>query len=222
MILAQLDQRPLFDAINFEVPIDYPEHDTVNLVRLSVFLCPSDEPPVHVPVRNEDNTETLDYVATANYVGVYGTGEIGENPRRGDGLFYQNSRVRFQDVRDGTSQTLAVGERSHNLSYVTWTARTPGGWLHKTSSFEGGDDRFIADPEPAFTMVLGPVGIEDPPRTPNSIQAHPEDFWSRHSGGVNFLFADGSVHFLKDSIQQKTFLSLATRSRGEVVSNEEY
>ena len=45
-------------------------------------------------------------------------------------------------------------------------------------------------------MVLGPVGIEDAPRTPNNPRAHPEDFWSRHSGGVNFLFGDGAS--LKD------------------------
>ncbi len=222
MILPQLEHQPLFNSINFMVPIDFPDHNTVNVVRLSVFLCPSDFPVDQVPVRNEDNTETMAHVATANYVGVFGTGEIGERPNDGDGLFFQNSRVRMSEIVDGSSQTLAVGERSHNLSYVTWTARTPGGWLYKTSSFQGGDDRFIAEPEPAFTMVIGPVGIEDSPRTPNSILAHPEDFWSRHKGGVNFLFADGSVRFIKDSIAQETFLGLATRDGQEVISAEQY
>lgn len=220
--LPQIEQGPLFNAINFSVPVDYPDNDTANLARVSTFLCPADSAPPQVPVRDETNSRTMDLVATGNYVGVYGTGEIGDEPDHGNGLFFQNSRVALRDIRDGTSQTIAVGERSSNLSYVTWTARTPGGWLFKTSSFEGGDDRFIADPEPAYTMVLGPVGIEDPPRTPNNPLAHPEDYWSRHPGGVNFLFADGSVRFVKDSITQQVFLSLATRRGGEVISDDQY
>ncbi len=45
---------------------------------------------------------------------------------------------------------------------------------------------------------------------------------SNHAGGCNFLFADGSVHFLKSSINQKTYMSLGTRANGEVVSSESY
>ena len=49
-------------------------------------------------------------------------------------------------------------------------------------------------------MILGPVGTEDGPRTPNHPEAHVEDYWSRHPGGVNFLFGDGSVKFIKNAI----------------------
>ena len=51
---------------------------------------------------------------------------------------------------------------------------------------------------------------------------HPEDFSSLHPGGANFLFADGSVRFLRDSIRFRTFLSLATRRGREVISADEY
>src|SRR5262249_51828831 len=47
-------------------------------------------------------------------------------------------------------------------------------------------------------------------------------FRSRHPGGVNFLFGDGSVHFLKDSISLPTYRALATRALGEVVSADAY
>jgi prepilin-type processing-associated H-X9-DG protein len=138
------------------------------------------------------------------------------------GMFSRNSRTSFADILDGASQTIAVGERSHNLSYVTWTARSIDGWLGKTSFIEGGTDKFDPSPEECWTQVLGPVGLEDGPRTPNSPEAHVEDYWSRHPGGVNFLFADGSVHFLKNSIHPTPWRALATRAGGEVISADSY
>jgi prepilin-type N-terminal cleavage/methylation domain-containing protein/prepilin-type processing-associated H-X9-DG protein len=45
---------------------------------------------------------------------------------------------------------------------------------------------------------------------------------SRHSGGVNSLFADGSVRFIKSSISAPTWWALGTRAGGEVVSSDSY
>jgi prepilin-type N-terminal cleavage/methylation domain-containing protein/prepilin-type processing-associated H-X9-DG protein len=45
---------------------------------------------------------------------------------------------------------------------------------------------------------------------------------SNHSGGCNFLFADGSVHFLKSSIAIKTYWAMGTRANGEVISSDSY
>jgi prepilin-type N-terminal cleavage/methylation domain-containing protein/prepilin-type processing-associated H-X9-DG protein len=222
MILPQLEQPALYNAINFNLTMTFPANQTAQLLRVNSYLCPSDAPPSQVPVRNETNTATIYTVGTGNYVGMYGLGEIGAAPGAGNGIFFRNSRVRFADVTDGTSQTLAVGERSHNLSYVTWTGRAVGGWLFKTSSVEGGTDTFAADPEESWTMVLGPVGLADGPRTPNHPRAHVEDYWSRHPGGVNFLFADGSVHFLKSSINPTVYRALGTRAGGEVVSADSF
>jgi prepilin-type processing-associated H-X9-DG protein len=48
-------------------------------------------------------------------------------------------------------------------------------------------------------------------------------FYSLHSGGgVNFLFADGHVAFLKSAMNYRTYLALATRAGGEVVSSGDY
>jgi prepilin-type N-terminal cleavage/methylation domain-containing protein/prepilin-type processing-associated H-X9-DG protein len=223
MILPQMEQGPIHNAINFDLNMTYAANTTAQLMRINSYLCPSDVTRQQVPVRDETNSTTVYTVGTGNYVGMYGTGEIGWAPGRGNGIFFRNSKVGFQEMTDGSSQTIAVGERSHNLSYVTWTGRAVGGWLFKTSSFEGGTDQFAAEPEESFTMILGPVEPEDGlPRTPNHPSAHVEDYWSRHPGGVNFLFADGSVHFIKNSIAPSVYQALATRRGGEVVGADQY
>ena len=222
MILPQMEQRNIHDAINFNLNLTYEANTTAQHLRIATYLCPSDVTKLLIPVRDEANTMTVYEVGSSNYVGVYGLGEIGDAPGAGNGIFYRNSRVGFADINDGSSNTFAVGERSHNLSYVTWTGRTVGGWLFKTSSFEGGTDQFAVDPEEAFTMFLGPVELDDGPRTPNHPRAHVEDYWSRHPGGVNFLFGDGSVHFIKDSISSTVYRALATRAGGEVISADSY
>jgi prepilin-type processing-associated H-X9-DG protein len=45
---------------------------------------------------------------------------------------------------------------------------------------------------------------------------------SNHSGGVNAVFCDGSVHFIKDSISPPTWWALGSRGLGEVISSDSY
>ncbi len=137
-------------------------------------------------------------------------------------MFYRNASVRMAQVTDGTSNTFMVGERSSNLSYVTWTARSIDGWLGMTPPSQGGSDSFNPSPEECWCQILGPIGLEDGLRTPNDPEAHIEDYWSRHPGGVNFVFADGSVHFVKSSINPIPYRGLATRAYGEVISADSY
>ncbi len=243
MILPQMEQQALFNSINFNLSVGFKANDTSSTTSLNTYLCPSDFGPTIIPVFADppdpanpgsySGSNILDYVARANYVGMWGIGELcaGSGPNSAPdvgsigqpvGVFHRNSRTRLAEITDGTSQTIAVGERSHNLSYVTWTARSIGGWLGKTSPIEGGTDKFSPSPEECWTQVLGPAGIEDGNRTPNHPEAHVEDYWSMHPGGINTLFADGSVHFIKQSISPVPWRALATRGYGEVISSDSY
>ena len=249
MILPQMEQNALFNSINFSLSVAYRANDTCSLTALNVYLCPSDPGPSTIPVFADppdpaqpgtyNSANIVDTVSRGNYVGMYGLGEVCAQSNSTDaanngtgtvndplgthaGMFYRNSAVSLAAVTDGTSQTVAVGERSHNLSYVTWTARSIDGWLGITSPIEGGTDQFKPSPEECWTQILGPVGLEDGPRTINNPEAHVEDYWSRHPGGANFLFADGSVHFLKSSINPIPWRGLATRNLGEVISADQY
>jgi prepilin-type N-terminal cleavage/methylation domain-containing protein/prepilin-type processing-associated H-X9-DG protein len=243
MLLPQMDQQPLFNSINFGLSVAFSANNTCSTTSLSVYLCPSDSGPTLIPVLADPpdpaqpgtftGSAVVDTVARGNYVGMFGLGEICANsgsnnlPNQGSigqaaGCFYRNSKTTIASITDGTSMTIAIGERSHNLSYVTWTARSIDGWLGKTSPIEGGTDQFNPSPEECWTQVLGPAGLEDGPRTINNPQAHVEDYWSRHPGGANFLFADGSVHFLKSSINPIPWRALATRNYGEAISADSF
>jgi prepilin-type N-terminal cleavage/methylation domain-containing protein/prepilin-type processing-associated H-X9-DG protein len=244
MILSQMDQGPLFNAINFNLSVAYAANNTCSVTIVNSYLCPSDpadsdtvpvlaDPPDPNDPGAYSGANIVDTVARGNYVGMWGLGEIcgGSSPQnipnvgsigQPAGIFYRNSRTTMASIRDGSSSTIAIGERSHNLSYVTWTARSINGWLGKTSGFQGGTDLFNPSPEECWTQVLGPAGLEDGNRTINDPEAHVEDYWSMHPGGANFLFADGSVHFLKSSINPAPWRALATRAYGEVISADSY
>ncbi len=246
MILPYLEQGPVYNSINFNLSVAYHQNDTASLTTVNLYLCPSDFGPDTIPVFADppdpaqpgtySAANVVDTLARGNYVGMYGIGEIcaqsgsldsvnnnGAGPEGTHaGMFYRNSHVSFADITDGSSSTIAVGERSHNLSYVTWVARSIDGWLGKTSPLEGGTDKFDPSPEESWTQIMGPVGLEDGTRTINNPEAHVEDYWSLHPGGANMLFADGSVHFLKSSINPIPWRSLATRNLGEVISSDSY
>ena len=94
-------------------------------------------------------------------------------------------------------------------SVCTWVGALPGGNF---------DDE---TPTPAL-YILGHTGKPSDPHKPNSPRTdgffRAEDFTSKHLGGVNFLFGDGSVKFITDSIDGQTWVKLGTRQGGETTN----
>jgi len=150
-------------------------------------------------------------VSPSNYVGMYGNGEPGPG---GDGIFFRDGKVGLRDITDGTSQTIAVGERSHRLGEATWVGSVTNAIMFPTDNDDIGRYRT----ETSSGMVLGHVGEGV---GPGDRRGDVNQFYSLHSGGgVNFLFADGHVSFLRSTISYQTYKALATRAGGEVVSGE--
>jgi prepilin-type processing-associated H-X9-DG protein len=75
-----------------------------------------------------------------------------------------------------------------------------------------GTNELIAADSSQDRDVFRDATINDP------ANAHRWHFWSQHRGGSNFLFADGSVHFLQYDIGQSIFNSLGTRADGEIIN----
>ena len=215
MLLPNLEQVPAYSSINFNLAIEVPANRTARSVMMQVFLCPSDSVKPAWDAMSRDPggtpTRTICQVAPSNYVGMFGTGEPGVD---GDGVFFRDGKVGLRDITDGTSQTIAAGERSHKLGEATWVGSVTGAILYPAPGDNDGIGR--ARTEDAPGMILGHAGERRGPGDPNG---DVNQFYSNHAGGgVHFLFADGHVAFLKSTMSYTTYLALATRAGGETIS----
>jgi prepilin-type N-terminal cleavage/methylation domain-containing protein/prepilin-type processing-associated H-X9-DG protein len=214
--LPFIEASPLYAAINLSIAIEKPASSTTRVTMLSYSLCPSDPSRTPWTATQRDlmgvPTTPICQVAKSNYVGVYGTSDPDLD---GDGLFFRNSGIGFPDITDGTSQTLAIGERSQRLGPATWTGSVTGAVLFP-ENIGIGAPRTEGSPG----MVLGHAGGRLGPGNPGG---EVNQFYSLHAGGgVNFVFADGHVAYLKTTMSYPTFRALATRAGGEVVSAGDY
>ena len=213
-LLPQLDQAPLYNQINFNVGIEQATNGTVRVQRVPTFLCPSDSAPERWQTAKRDLSSgaflgNICEVASANYVGMFGTFEPGVG---GDGVFFRNSPIGLRDLTDGSSSTLMVGERSFRLGEATWTGAVTGAVIIP----DGSDGVGTGPPESASSLILGHSGDG---YSPGNHRSHVNQFHSLHTGGVNFLFGDGHVGFLSSSIDYRVYQALTTRAAGETISD---
>ena len=206
-LLPYLEQEPLHRSLNLSLGIEHPSNAAGRVQVLSVFRCPSDNPKQEVFIVDLTPAD----VAFANYCGMYGTGEVADDPGLGEGVLFRNSKVKLTDVIDGTSTTCCVGERSSEYVWGAWVGSVTGGEVppRKLPSALG--------PEGAPALILGHTGDAASGHTPNNPNNHVDDYSSRHAFGVNFLFCDGSIRSIKNTIDPVVWKALGTRAGGEVV-----
>jgi prepilin-type N-terminal cleavage/methylation domain-containing protein/prepilin-type processing-associated H-X9-DG protein len=221
MILPQIERTWLFNAVNCGLPVSAPENATAIVSDLSTFLCPSDLTTGPFPITNASGN-LLAMAAPASYAACVGGNETDtatgiDNDGLGTGVFFRNSRVRVADILDGTSQTIAVVERAWAKAQGTWAGAIPDGTTRRgpLNACPTTGALFY----PAARLVQAHCHMNNTNSDPDGGL---DDCSSLHPGGSNFLFADGSVHFLKSSINPTPWRSLATRAGGETISGDSY
>jgi prepilin-type N-terminal cleavage/methylation domain-containing protein/prepilin-type processing-associated H-X9-DG protein len=218
MLLPPFEQTTIYRALNFNLAIEVPANATGRLAVVGALLCPSDPTAtaywaVHRDAATGAPIRNICQVAPSNYVGMYGLGEPGPD---GDGVFFRNSMIGLRDITDGTAGTILAGERAHRLGEATWVGSVTDALMFPTDNDNIG--RYVI--ETSSGMVLGHAGEGVGPGDP---RGDVNQFYSNHSGrGVNFLFGDGHVTFLKATINYTIYRALATRAGGEVVSADAY
>jgi len=250
-ILPHVEQGAAFNSINFAFPAGGNDalgnsggliNSTALLSRVNSYICPSDfrQIPYTIPTQSNNAYSQSSYAGSAGTLDIFrwyygctaGAGYAGANIEiLANGAFSKLSVFRIADITDGTSNTLFVGETSRFLNdpdqvFNEWDR---GLWF---SSAQAGVTRpqglalsipklnaqmLIPDP-PSSTTDLNP-GLWVNPQSQNFGQF---GFRSNHPGGVNFLLGDGSVRFLKATINPLTYMAVSTRAYGEVVSADSY
>jgi prepilin-type N-terminal cleavage/methylation domain-containing protein/prepilin-type processing-associated H-X9-DG protein len=209
MILPELEQAALQSSLALTQPIEAPANANPRVMSLAVFICPSDSvrTPWSAVTRDAlgNPMATICDVAAANYVGAFGVSEPGVD---GEGVFFRNSFVKMRDIRDGSSSTMLVGERSQKWCEATWV-----GAVTNAEMFPPSGSPAVPVTENAAGMVLGHTS--DGP--PNAAGTECNEFSSLHGSGAQFLFADGHAQFISSSINRAVFRALSTRAGGEVV-----
>lgn len=197
-LLPYLEQNQLSNRVVFESAVDSVNNLEARGITLPIFRCPSDvaddrfvlfeEQAGHESTGLMSRTKMVE-LPGANYVGVFGTSDPDARPTpTGEGIFIEGQFMRFSDCQQGLSHILMVGERT--------ARKLPATWLGIMLEGEDAPGRLVGH------AYLGP----------NRTDADECEFDSRHPGCVNFLWADGHVKSISDSIDRLTYRRLASRN----------
>jgi prepilin-type N-terminal cleavage/methylation domain-containing protein/prepilin-type processing-associated H-X9-DG protein len=236
MILSPLEQGTLFNAANFGLAVEAAQNQTVIQSMIAAFLCPSDV--TSGPFQLFDaSRNTLTTAAPSSYAACVGGNETDtatgiHDDGLGTGAFFRNSRIRLAEITDGTSNTIALVERAWSKASGVWAGAVTNGTIRR--GLLNGCPTTGALFYPAATLVQAHCHLINTNSDPDGGL---DDCSSLHPGGANFLFADGSVHYLKNILGDAgtradgstiyapsgvVFQALATRAGGEVVSADAY
>ena len=248
-LLPFIEQSNIFNSFNSSVHYSNPPNGTVQATGLSAIWCPSDP-----------SVQTIDFsnftygMRFSSYHGNAGTwftpgryqdptcmgGAFGTLTSQANGIFNFYSRTTIASISDGTSNTMlmaefAWGKLSHG-DQICWSWWDSGNYSDSmyTSSYPLNPFNKVGD------LGTG-AGINSDLYTSAASSFHP--------GGANFAFCDGSVRFIKDSVQQSpinpatsfpqnitvgtgntysfnappsVYQALSTRNGGEVISSDAY
>jgi len=234
LLLPVLEQKPLFDSLNINLPCYHPTNAAAVKTVVPLFLCPSDDygqnsnpgPLVNLP---DVHGNTLAVFARANYVHSVGSSTfwcswpVTITP---NGAMYRNSGIRAANVIDGLSQTVFAGERSSNIADTVWAGVVPLSEHYQFPPFlsigSGGINRPYDGPGAFVGAHGGPCPYEDPVviHPPNSVYGHSDQMQSAHTGGANILMGDGSVRFYNDDSRLSLWSALISRNGKEALTNE--
>jgi prepilin-type N-terminal cleavage/methylation domain-containing protein/prepilin-type processing-associated H-X9-DG protein len=263
-MLGQLEQQSLFNAVNFSMNIYMSCNGTVFATGLSALWCPSDPNIQRTFIGGVGSDVATEPVRFTSYAGCTGTwdpepafyGAYTTPPKLPEsvpqvatiiasmnGMFAYQKSVKIAEVTDGLSNTILFAERSNSK-----LATSSGGQGEADNWFWWADS---VESDTLFTTMF-PINPENKIKLTSDeyTDSYAQSASSNHPGGANFAFADGSVKFLKESInswaqlpnaslpvgvtdvngvqtlaagtQLGVYQKLSTRSGGEVISADAF
>ncbi len=213
-ILPYIEESVTFNHVDFSTGVYDEKNLPVRELVIETFLCPS------------DGQGFGPGVAVANYAGCHHDVEAAIDAEN-HGVFFLNSHIGSRDVTDGTSHTIYVGEKRNDRFEIApdpdQQTENPEkarlGWMSGTRATLRNTGTMVnATPLIGFpSKYAGVRGSEadeevEPPTDPLWVGG----FSSWHPGGANFLFGDGSVRFIAETIDPELYQQLGHRADGEL------
>jgi prepilin-type N-terminal cleavage/methylation domain-containing protein len=216
-ILPFMEEENVYRQIDFSKRIYAPSSPTDNQAAresiVAAFVDPGDTAAKLIDVKDVSQN-VMFQGAVCSYAGCLGTLSYEEQPFTG--VFHRNSGIRLDDIVDGTSKTIGIGERMSRHTQSSWVGVTPGQTLFyapESPRFDPANPTF--NNRPAITATLVHVRSSVP-----SLQGSPGGFIGPHTAGTQFLNMDGSCRLINAETSTDVFKALCTRAGGEHVTVE--
>ena len=216
-LLPYIEQQSVYDSLNFNMtPYSDPARGTV---VISTYLCPSYQGPSLISM-TDTSVDLWFRGALRPYEGVGGrladkNGNAypvmkvpGQTPCNayGDlptnGTFGMGFTRKLAEVADGLSNTLAIGE------FVQKDDLRTNRWANNVRDWMFGGDTSCGNM--SVKALVYPINAKLNRGTPDNIRYHYLPMGSHHPGGASFLLGDGSVHFVSETIDMETYMSLGS------------
>jgi hypothetical protein len=242
LMLPQFEQQALYDAFNFSLGTEGPSptnptagffaNSTVMGTRVDLFLCPADSVRTfQMPTSFLGGALSDPILTKGNYAVSWGNtnwqqAAIGTTNYL-QSAFGHNGQLTFGSVTDGLSTTVFMAEvlqgDTNDVRGLLWSTM-PGGGSFMTrftpnatqdylGAAVGGDQLTFCTNDPGRQLpCIGGVGAMNGFAGARS--------W--HTGGINTLRGDGSVHFVKNSINAQIWIAINSIQAGEVVSGDAF
>ena len=195
-LLPYLEQQALIDRFDVVAGAYAEVNRQVREIRVPSLICPS----------TWYDYNSQEQIGLSSYAGCHHELEAAIDEEN-HGLLFLNSRVRYGEIYDGSSNTILFGElipTDRDLGWVSGTRAT----LRNTGEMIGS------------ARPLDAAGRDPDVEEPQAGNLTVGGFGSYHSGGANFGFADGSVRFLSQSIDPELYRQLGHRADGELPVQE--
>ncbi|MEC9002498.1 MAG: DUF1559 domain-containing protein [Planctomycetota bacterium] len=240
-LLPFIEKDTIFNNLDFESPlVTGPPNNKfwiqVNPITgvqyraeiIPEFLCPSADVDPHTTFTNPKTARAISCYGTSigtnritsrggwcnDYPGnVFGCGRsnLGSDARSSQlsGVYSRGHwGARFRDITDGTSQVIAMGEIIPSKGNYH-----RNGWMHFNSLWTG-----TSAPINYPVIGLWERGYPGPQTcTEWRNRQTSQGFKSKHKGGAQFVFADGSVHLIPETIDYMTYQRLGCRRDGDPI-----
>lgn len=234
-LLPFLEQKAVERNLNFSTGVYQLSNLTARGVKMSFLICPSDGSfgptstvqnfgvATNVPLMNIASAALTSYAACHNDV------EAGIDTSN-TGAFFLNSRVRSDEIEDGLTHTIFLGEKRFIGDELGWASGTRASLRNTGTPI----NETILDPSdlsPFLTTLVQSDSSSAPDVPPSeplpdrpivSLPIPVGGFGSRHPAGANFLFGDGSVRYLRNSIDAGIYQRLGNRGDGTPIGDDQY